>query len=547
MPFASFLHADLQLQSVILALIAELPETTETASVLSELFPDPESLEPETRDRLRQILKEWQGLVVTDASQPNVDGNVAEAGSNADQVTTLAGVYRAKVYDHKRRLDKTQQAFGAYEEKLFISSNTNAEDLLVGSRLYECQMDFLLCLDTFYSISFGSCIESEGTRPPLIDAFRSEVYQAQLELLPPKVIKKQKFGQDVGTRCTPWMNSTTGKKSDIAENALCCTIISPRSKHARSRSHSASETDLNVGWNSRVTLQRVLSQPADFDVSASKTGLDVISAAGLCDADVDMENTNNNNSSGLQLNSDSSVDPGLSASICSVDSMSKTDCIKPARADFLSESVLPPSTVERLKVDGQLAEIERVGEWMRNWAAQHHAEDNRARSSAMRVRVSPQLLAYSLWLIDSCRHFTPHVDDVTVAMVHGHTSSSVPREPSRPSAEVNNDSVRDENVSVRRDFQSSAGSTNSVIRSQETVPKDFDKISKKGRRSKKSKLVRSDEVTDGVNQRQARSLEAQIVSSHPQLTELTNRSANNNADRFDDFFCKISKLCCLYL
>jgi len=73
---------------------------------------------------------------------------------------------------------------------------------------------------------------------------------------------------------------------------------------------------------------------------------------------------------------------------------------------------------------------------------QNSAGNNPTRSSAIRVRVSPQLLAYSLWLIESrYQHFTPRVSDITVAVVHKQVPASVPREQSRSSTLITNGGV----------------------------------------------------------------------------------------------------------
>jgi len=529
LPFSNFLHADLQVHSIILALITELPQTAETASILSELFPDPESLAPETRDKLHRILKEWQDSFLMDDCQPRKDENVAGTGNSADQRRTLSAVYYDKISDHKWQLDKIRQAFGASEEKLFISGSVVTEEdcLLIGSRPYERHTDFLLFLDTFYSISFGSCIESESTRLPLIDAFRSGVYRTQLELVPQKVIKKHKTKQSVGVRCTPQATSMVMKKSDDMENAVHFMTTPPPSIRAHFRSRTMSESDVKASRTCPANFQRVLSQPADVSVPTYKSGPGVITAATLFDSDTEMENTNNNNSSGLQLSPDCSRE----ASIHLVASVSRSEHIRPACADCPSESVLPPATVERLKFDGQLAEVERVGEWLNGWAVRHHAEDNQRRSSAIRVRVSPQLLAYSLWLVDNDQRFTPHVDDVTVAMVHGQMRASVPREPSRTSAVVDS-CVRRENMSLRSDVRSNTGSAHSLVAGPEAAPEDYARKSKKGRR-KKPKSTCLDEVTEGGNG-QLGLREAQVATYYQQPTEPTNRLAiYTDADRFE--------------
>jgi len=121
-------------------------------------------------------------------------------------------------------------------------------------------------------------------------------------------------------------------------------------------------------------------------------------------------------------------------------------------------------------------------------------------------------------------------------MVHSQVPASVPREPSHTSPVVNRNSIQSENTFPQRDLQSSAGSTSSLAASQETVRADNIRKSKKGR-SKKPKSVYRNEVTSGMN-REAWSWETQTASFHQQFAEFTNRSANNNIDRFGLLCCK---------
>lgn len=58
------------------------------------------------------------------------------------------------------------------------------------------------------------------------------------------------------------------------------------------------------------------------------------------------------------------------------------------------------------------------GEWLREGTVKHQVEDNHPRSSAVRVQISPELLAYSLWLSDSCLRFayytSPHMSSMSL-------------------------------------------------------------------------------------------------------------------------------------
>jgi len=488
LPFASFLQADRQLEAIVLSLIVKLPLTVETASTVAKLFHDAESMEAEIRSQLDRTLEEWQGLFLVDNQQPgeNVDSSITSHNGQ-----TLGMVYREKVNEYKHQLDKRWQVFGAYYERLFTAGHIEVDDLLIGSRPFESCSDFLVCLNTFYSISFRSCIESECTCVPLIAAFASTVRQTQLEVLPAKVTKKRKFARSVSL---PRVKSTVATNFDIANNAA---------------------------------LQK---DPNSTEI---------------------MRNTNNNNSNALYASSakagHNTVGVGL------IDSLSGDSRIRPPTfVDYLSESVLPPTTVERLEFGGEIAETERLVEWLNGWAVRERRDWNDAvvrPSTVLRVRVSPQLLAYSLWLIDSRYQrggFTPSgVGDVTVAMVHSQVPASSPCEPSAPLADGGVRVV--EATSLRAGHRHLSSRTRSSAAGQEA---SADQVTD-GRKSRKKKSGKKpvrrggdlhDEDVNGVKE-QTWSWEASSLQPRP--SESHNKSANNNVDRYHVIFCL--PLCVIFL
>jgi len=535
LPFASFLCADSQLQTTILSLILELPQTAKTASTLAELFPDSQFLEEDTRNKLDQMLKEWQDLFVTGNLQPgeNVDNIVTGTSTPCRQ--TLAMLYYEKVRDRERQLSKIRQAFGAYHEKLFTTSDTETEDLLVGSRPFESCNDFLVCLDMFYSVGFGSCLESEGPDLPIIDAFASRIRQAQLEVRPAKESKKPKLMRSVSLQSSRVESSVAKEKAHL-KNTVGSLPKLPANKHDLLRSHSVSEADLNSSQKPTAILQRSLSQPVKIGTQMCKSGLDIRNLTRLCDTNMGMENANNNNSNALHASGDRFTKSRCTTSLGSTEMVPNGVHIKPAFIDYLSESVLPPATVERLEFEGEIAETERLVEWLNGWAVQKGTGNNPTRSSAIRIRVSPQLLAYSLWLIESrYQHFTPSVSDITVAVVHGQVPASVPREPSRSSTLITNGSVGVETTSFQRgNHFNGAGSS----ATGQEVPVDHVSGGTKGRKKQKpvANDVMSDEEADGVNG-QIWLQDIQDALSPQHATKSGNRSANNNADRSDLVVC----------
>jgi len=365
LPFASFLCADSQLQATILSLILELPQTTETASTLAELLPDSQFLEADTRNKLDQILKEWQGLFVTGNLQPgeNVDNIVTGTSTPCRQ--TLAMLYYEKVHDRERQLSKIWQAFGAYHEKLFTTSDTETEDLLVGSRPFESCNDFFFCLDMFYSISFGSYIESARPDLPIINAFASKIRRAQLEVQPAKETKKLKFTRSVSLQSSR-VESSVAKEKARLKNTVDPPPKLPANKHDLLRSHSVNEADLNSSQKPPAILQQSLSQPVKIGALMSKSGLDIRNSTRLHDTSMGVGNANNNNSNALCASQDLFKKSRYSSIVGSTELESNGVRVKTAFVDYLSESVLPPATVERLDFAGEIAETERLVEckWM---------------------------------------------------------------------------------------------------------------------------------------------------------------------------------------
>ena len=534
LPFGSYLHADRQLQAVVLSLIPELPQTTETASILAEFFPDAESLEPEIWDKFHRILKEWQGVLSRDGSE---DTDVTSNSTPHEQ--TLDVTYYEKIRERERQCHKKRQAFGAYHDKLFIADDVEREDLLIGSRPFESCDDFLICLDTFYSVGFGSCLEPEATSIslPLIDVFADKVRQEQLERLPARLTKKSQFTRSISVRPSPQAKSAVMRELDVVENTFCRLSEPPPSKCSFDCSRSMNDADFAVQQLQDI-LPHISSQPIEVDISSqpievdalsSKNGLDMTNSAKLHGTSAAKQNTDDGNYVAPSGSPNSFVKARHTSGLSSIEFTSVGDRIKHSFVDHLSESVLPPATVERLKFDGEIAETERLAEWLSGWTVRQSI--NQARASAIRVRVSPQLLVYSLWLIDSCHNFTPRVNDVTVAVIHGQTPASAPRELSYSSVLVSN--VEDENMSLRRGRQSSGTGSSSTGQGK---PANDVKKREKGR--KEQKAIRRDELNDevvsGVDQR-TWSWDIQ-TSSLQELTEAVNKSTNNNSDRYDLVF-----------
>ena len=505
-----------------MSLVPELPHVTETAATLAELFPDASSLGAETRDKLHRILLKWEDSVLTDDKAEDV----GDTGSGTPSGRTLAKVYHSKIRDHEQQRARKLRASGVYHEQVFPAGDVETGHLLIGSRPFETCSDFLVCLDTFYSVTFGSCMESQGSNLPLTDAFSTEVRRAQLELVPAEVTQRSEFTRSIDVRRSPRIKSTAAKKSSAVE-------ITSNKRRLFHHGRSVSETELTSGRKSpAATLRKALSQSVEMDVSASKSGPDITDSTRLRGTGTTVPKTKNCSANGLRLGLEPFTKATRMTDLCSGDSVSNSNLTKSVSVDYLSESVLPPRTAKRLKFDGQMAEVERLAEWLNGWAMRHR--DAGSSSSAIRLRVSPQLLAYGLWLIDSCRFFTPRVDDITVAVVRGgQMPSSVPQEPSSSRVSAHSSSAGAENGD-----RPSAQPGRSADGGQE-VPGNYAGVGRKGRAEQTTVChdESSDEVTDEVN-RWSRSREQQAASTHQEFSKPGNRLENNNTDRSDLLYCE---------
>lgn len=537
-PFASFLHADHWLHSIVLSLIPELPPTAKTASTLAVLFPNANILhipDPEDRDKFRHILEEWEHVAVMDNRQLSSDSYSVDTGActsptGTPQSQTLSDLYYRKCHDHNQHLRKKVRAFGVCNEAVFVSSEFNK--LLIGSRPFESCSNFLVCLDTFWSISFGSCVESDSDRLPLIAAFMHKVRQMKLKPVQPKLATEPKLARSISSLCSPWTECPEMEMRDTVDDTSCHPQKSCQKKLRLFRSHSVSESDFIVGrksragWKSPRGLRRMLSQPARISqLPVFKTGLGMRNSAKLHSTNTSVDHSFTT----LQSGADFSLATRASGSSCTSVSASN-HYVNPAPSDLFFESVLPKAVVERLKFDGQLAKTERLAEWLNSSAAWHHAVDADARSSAIRIKVSPQLLAYSLWLIESCQHFTPpHVNDAVVAVVNGQVPASVPREPSHSQALVNSGSAGVQSTSVQRSRSHSARTVSSFS-DQQPPEQSVEKRGRKGCKKPKAKPVYCSEIRDNVNL-QSWLMESPAASLDHELSKMVNRSANNNGDR----------------
>jgi len=420
LPFASFMQAERQLHSVVLSLILEMPKSRKVAVLLAKLFPDVELVSAETQEKLRWILKEWQGVFLSDGR----NGSEGSEPNESKRGQTLALLYHDVACQHQQFFEQKCRAFGTYDEEVFARKEvSNGSNLMIGSRPFESCLEFIQLLDTFYSISFSHELNSsrQVKQLPLVGAFVHNIRQQELSsgfVCGPKLQRNISISENAVSV------GTLPPKPIIIHNSVYQSARPPSIKLTglfRSRSVDCLDESSNM-------MKKSLSQPEEIDVlSAEPLVHSGAVARKSTKAKLSPRNTNNNNAGSFRRNGP--IRPFVrSMSLVEFDEVSVEGSIKDLRSEYLVESVLSDASVKEMKFDGNFMTSERMADWMNSYMSKNLGDWSKASSpvAAVRVRVSPKMLTYALWLLDNTRHFYPRVDDVIVAVATQNTRRSQP-------------------------------------------------------------------------------------------------------------------------
>jgi hypothetical protein len=418
LPFAAFMRAEREIHSVILSLFVELPKVRETAVTLAELFPDSEMLSAETQDKLRWILKEWQGAFV--ANRTNAAAN--DGSSESPRGETLATVYHNAACQHQKLIDQRCRAFGSYEETVFTSENPQQDTtLMIGSRPFECYHDFIKLLDTVYSVSFSHELNSsrQMKQLPLVETFLPEIRRRELNS---ELRYGQKMQRNISVNASDALNSSPPKPSIIE------STIRPPPKPSnvkltglfRSRSIGCLE-------DSNSATLRGLLQPQEVDVLTPESfAKNTMLALGSSKVQMSPRNTNNNNAGNSRRHSPVR---GFGRCTSLVEFTDAEDTHGNMTSEYLIESVLSDSAVKKLEFADQYVMSEKMADWMNAYTGKSLTDWLKVnpQAAAISVRISSKMLTYALWLIENRSFVAPRAADIVVAVVQQHSPNPISR------------------------------------------------------------------------------------------------------------------------
>jgi hypothetical protein len=410
LPFAAFMRAEREIHSVILSLIVELPLVKETAVTLAELIPDTEMLSAEMQDKLRRLLKEWQGAFLTDRAKDAA----ADAGGDSQRGQTMALVYHEVACQHQKLIEQRCRAFGSYEEAVFVSENPlQNTNLMIGSRPFESYRDFIKLLDTVYSVSFSHELNSsrQVKQLPLLETFAREIRRQELnsELrYDHSVHRNISVSADSDAVCPP------PPKPSIIENTIRPLPKPSGVKLAglfRSRSIGCLDDEVDIAVKSSLHPQEIDVLTPDAFAKASTI---VPRNSRLI---LSSRNTNNNNAGSSQRHSPVR---GFERCTSLVDFNDVEDSCGKLTSEYLIESVLSDSALKKTEFTGNYVISEKMAEWMNANTGKYFGDwlKLNPQAAAISVRISSKMLTYALWLIENRSFFVPpRSSDIVVAVV----------------------------------------------------------------------------------------------------------------------------------
>ena len=176
--FSQFFSADSELYALVLSIIIELPLTKSTVQLLAELFSDADDLEPAVQDQLDNLLREWQGVFVSDAAVGQKNQS-----SKPSRKKTLSFLYHQTSHSVQMSVCKKTRLFGEYYTQVFVYQDQEMGEgtmPCVGSWPHESEVEFIQFLDMFYEVCFKRLVEMETSDVPLLLKFSATIQQSNL-------------------------------------------------------------------------------------------------------------------------------------------------------------------------------------------------------------------------------------------------------------------------------------------------------------------------------------------------------------------------------
>lgn len=412
LPFAEFLDAERDIYATVLSVITEMPASAKTAKVLAKHFPNGEHFDAEIQQKLQEIIKEWQGVFLRDD------------GSSSGLTMNL--VYCEEVANVVQSIERKRNTFHEYNERVFVSLENSLE---IGSRPFETSTEYANFLGIFFDVCLGKALElashSKGSIP-LLKEFSADIRKRELSKMPKRVFSRS---SDDVISLNPLKQSLSAKWKLNAMKTLVQVPNTDAQQVGLFRSMSTGDvgrvSDIKIARSSSVTFPGIVDE--------SGFPLDIYDPSVISEYSGTSRRKGQRPSSANRNNNSSNLRPNARDFRRSVSGFESLSGCSNRESDALSQPIVPNWILEKMKFDLGFIELQRLVEWLLQWAGGRSAfsdgsllfksSPTHIQKPLMQVQVTPQLLIYSLWLIDNIDTtqtkslVAAKQEEVTVAMV----------------------------------------------------------------------------------------------------------------------------------
>ena len=427
----------------MLSAILELPTDENTACILARYFPDPDNVNPEIQDRLRWILNDWHRLFISEVGESESPrgmtsesprgmtsesprgmtsesprGMMSESPrgmtSESPRGMTMHLCYYKHARDSKRSMKNKQKLFKKYEEQIFSEENQQGVGE-VGSRPFESSREYLEFLERFFDLCFTKVLViADQNAKPLLNKYFTDIRRHEFDRLPTEVFPGLDFEQPVSIK------NSKSFPSQKKLNTVLTTSVKPAKGSVKKMGlfrslsvNDAGRKSSNVPqWIGSKNSPMVLNILAPIKRSRSESTL-----RGRSFKDVSQLNRNNSNNKDTRKRKSRNLNNTTS------------DFQSGSVGSLLAHPVVASLNLEHTEFEREYAEVECLARWLTIWSSRNrtapHKFSNNLQtnsSTAIKVKITPKLLVYSLWLIDNCltskhKPVMRSNHEITVAMV----------------------------------------------------------------------------------------------------------------------------------
>ena len=434
----------------ILSLLIELPANEAAGKILAEHFYDSDNLDPEIQDRLQCLLKEWQGVFLDE--QPKLrqrESSNSDSGLiESPRGLTLSLYYQKQAQKVETLLTRKNRTFGKFDEFVFAShlEMDNANDFeddgvgCIGSRPFESTEEYLQFLDEFYAVSFHQIMDAEKenkceTSTALLLEYSDQIRSHEINSLTHRAVsslQRKQGGLNVVTITSPrGITSLRGRtftpiKVKVKKSGTPQLPPHPSKKGGLFRSRSFSDIskikpkkkvvapekdeNLNNSWLGGTLTSEL--QPTKTHILAAPDGRVSRQLPKIPP---------------FILKGDSKLERSLSVSDIQKQLIPEEilDGDSADTMDPLSTPVVPEWLLDNMKYASKWNNTEQLLQWLFRWSNRNHTLVDRKHypqnspratepgtsqmkmSSALKIRVPPRMVMYSLWLLENVYYPDP--------------------------------------------------------------------------------------------------------------------------------------------